>query len=583
MERRVLLAIFLAFLVLYTWQALFVKPVPKPAPGQAAKTTAPAAAGAVQTPAPAPGPTTGASESTTPPAPAEASVPAAAAVVGETAERDIRVETREVIAVFTNRGARLKSWRLKRYLDQAGRPQELIENLSTQPLPFTLRTGTDTIDSTLNSSLYAVSGAPPAALDAAPADLRFEYRNSAGLQAVKEFHLEPRSFMVTFRAIVRNGERAMSPAIVWGPAVGDVVEVSRYTTKAEGIVFQGGKVVRLDASAIAKQPVYEGDFKFAGVDDNYFMTVALDPGPSKVTVQPVSVPPADPKGTARELMSYSIEPHAADAQKFFVGPKDFDLLTSIDPDLAKSINFGTFTIIVVPLLRSLKWVNGYIGNYGWSIIILTFIINVILFPLRHKSVVSMRKMQEIQPEVKAIQDRYKNLKATDPAKQKMNQELMTLYKERGVNPASGCVPMLLTFPFIFAFYALLSTAIELRGAPWFGWIHDLSAHDPYFVVPILMGLSQIWQQRLAPATGMDPVQQKMMLFMPVFFTFLFLWYPSGVALYWFVNNIWAIGQQYLTNYMIGPPKIARPAGSSASERRMKRVGGGKTDAARDNN
>jgi len=200
-------------------------------------------------------------------------------------------------------------------------------------------------------------------------------------------------------------------------------------------------------------------------------------------------------------------------------------------------------------------------------------------------VVSMRKMQEIQPEVKAIQDRYKGLKATDPAKQKMNQELMELYKQRGVNPASGCVPMLLTFPFIFAFYALLSTAIELRGAPWFGWIHDLSAHDPYFVVPILMGVSQVWQQRLAPAAGMDPVQQKMMLFMPVFFTFLFLWYPAGVALYWFVNNIWAIGQQYLTNYMIGPPKLA-PAGgggSSAAARRMRRVGSGKTDAARENN
>ena len=127
---------------------------------------------------------------------------------------------------------------------------------------------------------------------------------------------------------------------------------------------------------------------------------------------------------------------------------------------------------------SLKWVNGYVGNYGWSIIILTVIINVIMFPLRHKSVVSMRKMQEIQPEVKAIQDRYAKLKATDPAKQKMNQELMALYRERGVNPASGCVPMLLTLPVLFAFYALLSTAIELRGAPFVFWIHDLSAPDP---------------------------------------------------------------------------------------------------------
>jgi len=237
-------------------------------------------------------------------------------------------------------------------------------------------------------------------------------------------------------------------------------------------------------------------------------------------------------------------------------------------------------VIVVPLLRSLKWVNGYVGNYGWAIILLTFFINVILFPLRHKSVVSMRKMQEIQPEVKAIQERYKNLKATDPAKQKMNTEMMALYKEKGVNPASGCVPMLLTMPFIFAFYALLSTAIELRGAPFIFWVHDLSAHDPYFVTPILMGVSQIWQQRLTPAAGMDPIQQKMTMLMPVFFTFLFLWYPSGVALYWLINNVFAIGQQYATNYMIGPPKIrGAVSGGTATERRMKRVGGGKTDAA----
>jgi YidC/Oxa1 family membrane protein insertase len=601
MERRVLLAIFLAFLVLYTWQALFVKPVPKPGAATAGATAgatsgatpaadaaAPAATGAGATESAAAAgslaPAASAEGATPTPSPADA---AAAPLVSETAERDVRVETAEVIAVFTNRGARLKSWRLKRYHNQANEPQELIENtLSSQPLPFTLRTGTGSVDTRLNTALYTVAGAPASSPAGSPVDLRFEYRDSAGLQALKEFHLDPASFVLTFRATVTNGEQAIIPSIVWGPAIADVGEVSRYTTKAEGILFQDGKVVRLDASKIAKQSAYEGDFKYAGVDDNYFITAALQAGASRVTFQPVAIPPAGPKGTARELVSYSVEPRTSAPQKFFVGPKDFDLLTAIDRDVAKAINFGYFEIIVVPLLRSLKWVNGYIGNYGWSIILLTFIINLILFPLRHKSVVSMRKMQEIQPEVKAIQDRYKNVKATDPAKQKMNQELMELYKVRGVNPASGCVPMLLTFPFIFAFYALLSTAIELRGAPWFGWIHDLSAHDPYFVVPILMGVSQVWQQRLAPAAGMDPVQQKMMLFMPVFFTFLFLWYPAGVALYWFVNNIWAIGQQYLTNYMIGPPKLAAAAGgggSSAAARRMRRVGSGKTDAARENN
>ena len=585
MERRVLLAIFLAFLVLYVWQAVFVKPVPKPLPGTNAGTAAATATGA--------GPARGSAQQPGEGAPSAAIVkpvmpsgPVAAPLVADNSERDVRVETRDVIAVFTNRGARLKSWRLKRYLDQQRQPQELVENqISTQPLPFTLRTTNEAeqgVTATLNDALYTVAGAPAGTTESSsPIDLRFEYRDSAGVHAVKEFHLDPASYIITFRATITEDDRPLTTSIVWGPAVGDTGEQSSYVKKAEGIVFENGKVVRIVPKDIVKQPMHDGDFKYAGVDDNYFMTVALEPGPSKVTFQPVTIPPpADSKVPPRELVAYSLEPHRDTPVTFFAGPKDFDVLSAIDRDLARAIDFGMFAVIVVPLLRSLKWVNGYVGNYGWAIIILTFIINAILFPLRHKSVVSMRKMQEIQPEVKAIQERYSKLKATDPAKQKMNQEMMALYKERGVNPASGCVPMLMTMPFIFAFYALLSTAIELRGAPFFGWIHDLSAHDPYFVTPVLMGLSQIWQQRLTPAAGMDPIQQKMTMLMPVFFTFLFLWYPSGVALYWLINNVFAIGQQYTTNYMIGPPKIRSVAtGGTATERRMKRVGGGKTDAA----
>ena len=581
MERRVLLAIFLAFLVLYVWQAIFVKPVPKPPPTAPNASTTTSGAPVATSDATQPGAATAEKPPPTTPA-----APAAAPLIAERAERDVRVETREVIAVFTNRGGVLKSWRLKHYRDQKGQPQELVENqVEGQPLPFTLRTSSDQVTATLNHALYTVSGAPEGAGEVtSPVDLRFEYRDSADVHAVKTFHLEPSSYVVTVETMLTEGDRALTPTIVWGPGIGEYGESSSFAKKAEGIVFETGKAVRIAQKDVGKQPLREGDFRYVGVDDNYFLTAALQPGPSKVTFHAVTIPPPTGSKTPRELVSYAIEPIRGDTPiRFFVGPKDFDVLTGIDPDLAKAIDFGMFTIIVVPLLRSLKWVNGYVGNYGWSIIILTFIINAIMFPLRHKSVVSMRKMQEIQPEVKAIQDRYSKLKATDPAKQKMNQELMALYKERGVNPASGCVPMLLTMPFIFAFYALLSTAIELRGAPFVGWIHDLSAHDPYFVTPILMGVSQIWQQKLAPAAGVDPIQQKMMMLMPVFFTFLFLWYPAGVALYWFVNNIWAIGQQYATNYMIGPPNIVAATKASAGERRMKRVGGGKTDAAaRDN-
>jgi YidC/Oxa1 family membrane protein insertase len=254
------------------------------------------------------------------------------------------------------------------------------------------------------------------------------------------------------------------------------------------------------------------------------------------------------------------------------------VLAAVNRDLVRAIHFGMFSWLVVPLLRALKWINVYIGNYGWSIIALTVLINLVMFPLRHKSVVSMRRMQEIQPQVKAIQDRYAHLKMTDPSRQNMNKEMMQLYKERGVNPASGCVPMLLTLPVLFAFYAMLSVAIELRGAPFIGWIKDLSTFDPWFVTPVLMGATQFIQQRMTPATG-DPAQQRIMLFMPLIFMTMFIWAPSGLVLYWTVSNLWAIGQQVITNRMIGPApqRTLRPA----AERKLKNAGAGRTDAAKE--
>ena len=213
--------------------------------------------------------------------------------------------------------------------------------------------------------------------------------------------------------------------------------------------------------------------------------------PVALHFEPVPVPAREgadpPPPYVAWSIQYSSPPNGA---AFFVGPKDFDVLAAVDRELVRAIDFGMFAFLVVPLLRALKWVNVYVGNYGWSIVVLTVLINVAMFPLRHKSVVSMRRMQEIQPEIKAIQDRYANLKMTDPARQKMNTEMMALYKERGVNPASGCVPMLLTLPVLFAFYAMLSVAIELRGAPFIGWIKDLSVHDPLFITPVADGRSR---------------------------------------------------------------------------------------------
>src|SRR5215471_20744174 len=338
MERRVLIAIFLSFIVLYAYQALVGKPTPrKPAP------VAPSAPASTQTTSPA-GVT-----ATSPPSPTLA--PAAATLVGDTAEREIRVETRDVIAVFTNRGARLKSWRLKKYLDQQRQPQELIEQTPSHPLPFTLRTADEQLNATLNDSLYSASTVPSTVI-AGPIDVRFEYKNEAGVRAVKEFHLAPDSYMIEFRTEVAAAERAVSPAIVWGPAVGVIAEVSRYTQKAEGLFLrpEARKAERLSAKNITEQPLHEGEFLFAGVDDNYFMTVAIPTGPIRITFQNVAIPPPPPsKDAPRELVSFSIEPKGTQPLQFFAGPKDFDVLTAIGPQYTKAINFGMFDIIVVPL------------------------------------------------------------------------------------------------------------------------------------------------------------------------------------------------------------------------------------------
>jgi YidC/Oxa1 family membrane protein insertase len=332
--------------------------------------------------------------------------------------------------------------------------------------------------------------------------------------------------------------------------------------KAQAVYSIGGKVQRILPNKLTEAPRHQGNFDFAGVETHYFTSVAVKPGSAEVEYYPLSIPSkTGEQTTSRDYIGYDIRfqsmPNGPSNVRFYVGPKHFGTMREVDTDLVRVIWFGMFAFLCVPLLSALNWLHGFIGNYGWSIIALTVIINAAMFPLRHKSNASMRKMQAIQPQVKAIQDRYSKLKTTDPARQKMNTELMELYRQKGVNPASGCVPMLLTFPVLFAFYSLLSEAIELRGAPFIWWIHDLAAPDPYYVFPILMGASQILQQRLMPMTGGDPVQQKMMMFMPVFFTFLFLTSPAGLAVYWFASNVLIIGQQLLTNKLIGPPERAR--------------------------
>ncbi len=227
----------------------------------------------------------------------------------------------------------------------------------------------------------------------------------------------------------------------------------------------------------------------------------------------------------------------------YLGPKDLDILKTQGENLATILDFGWFDFVSKPLLIALKYSNKLTGNYGIDIIILTIIIKIIFFPLSHKSYKSMKKMQELQPMITKLRERYKD------DKERMNREVMGLYRSQKANPLGGCLPMLLQFPVFIALYKVLLVSIELRHAPFIFWIQDLSAKDPYYITPLLMGASMFIQQKMTPTAG-DPTQAKMMLMMPVVFTFLFLSFPSGLVIYWLVNNVLSISQQLYTNKYI---------------------------------
>ena len=638
MEKRVLLAVFLSFLVLFIYQSLVVGPPPAPEE-RFAESPAPQS---LSQPTP---------ETVTPPAavsgsevPPALSDPVPEPIVSDETPRDIVVESEWIRAKFANRGAVLVSWQLKDYLDEDGQPVELVPQLNQcvdgngepvgslypnsqlvearcrdennepvefaprelspeEPWPFSLMFDDPQLTARLDQALFKPS-AYDLQLSGEPRTLVFEYEDSTGLKARKEFRFQPDvyPYLLSFTAAVSSGAGALNPRVRWGPAVGGTQPGASRLALPPGGLFYGSeeRVRRLTPSAVRARSTYDGQFDFVGVDGQYFLVAAL-PGPQQASVDYAPVcrrldcglpvgwlgrlfgrreaPVIAPEiGVDLVAFDLSLADGPTDVT-FFLGPKDFEGLQAVHPDLVRSINFGRWlSAVVVPLHKTLNWINGLVGNYGWSIIILTILINIAIFPLNHKSVVSMRKMQELQPEMKAIQARYANLKATDPAKQKMSQEVMELYRRRGVNPASGCLPMLLTMPVLFAFFRLLPNAIELWGAPFMFWITDLSLKDPLYIAPLLMGGTMFIQQRMTPAAG-DPMQQKIMMYMPVIFLTFFLFMPSGLVLYWLTSNVFRIGQQILTNRIIGPPVVrtVRPA----AERRVKKVGKGKTEAVKE--
>jgi YidC/Oxa1 family membrane protein insertase len=522
--------------------------------------------------------------------------------VADSQAREVVVESEFVRAVFSNRGATLVSWQIKGYTDETGDAVELIptEAPPGTSAPLSLRVPDAGITARLEEALFRPS-VDRLQLGGDPATLVFEYEDSSGLRARKSFTFqalpdcqdrareeacEPQPYLMRFAASVSTTAGTLPVTIRWGPAIGgERTGGSRmsfpqfpaavlYGRAFENGLLQDVDIYREQPAGLRERSTYEGQLDFVGVDNKYFLVAAL-PGArqSRVDYAPVSA-----VGLEYDLVAFDLTVDGGEGDlPIFIGPKDFDLLRAVHPDLVRAVDFGFLSVIVVPLHQTLKWLHGYVGNWGWSIILLTVLINVLIFPLRHKSVVSMRKMQELQPEMKAIQARYANLKATDPGKQKMNQEVMELYRKHGANPASGCLPMLATMPILISFYRLLSVAIELRGAPFMLWITDLSVRDPLYVTPVVMGATMVFQQKLSP-TSAEPMQQKMMMAMPVVFTFMFLYAPSGLVVYWLTSNVIGIGQQLLTNRIAGPAKkhqVRPPA-----ERLVKAAAPKQPDAAR---
>jgi YidC/Oxa1 family membrane protein insertase len=308
------------------------------------------------------------------------------------------------------------------------------------------------------------------------------------------------------------------------------------------------------ASAKSGPIANAGSYVFAGLQDQYFAAVAL-PKPGQ-TIELTALSDALPyPAKSTDFMPFvgaGLSIAGRNQFTMFVGPKDLDLLGETDKRLVSLVDWGWFGWIGRPLFAALRWLDAnVVHNWGWSIILLTIIINTALIPLSLSSMKSMKKMQSLQPEIQRINDKYKGVGFNDPKKQDQNKEVMDLYNKHGVNPAGGCVPMLLQFPFFIGFYKVLNVATELRGTPWY-WVHDLSQPEtiPVRILPLLMIGSQFYLQKMTPTSGMDPSQARMMLLMPLMMGFLFYNASSGLVLYWLTGNLFGIGKQLLFNKMI---------------------------------
>ncbi|MFZ0428394.1 MAG: membrane protein insertase YidC, partial [Acidobacteriota bacterium] len=526
-ERRLLIAILLSIAILFGTPYLYQRFFPSPPEEAATQQTAPE-----NTPTP---------RATRPPRVAEAEPPAAPAAEGTPATqvnvRFVTAENDALILRFSSRGGVLVGAKLKKYTGRNQEPLELVPQIlpADFPRPLSLTSSNRRLEARLGDAVYEIAGTTANHLTG-PADLTFEYR-ADGLQVRKTISVPKEGYDLKVSVEATENGEPLPLGVVLGTGIGEIE--SRAETdfsNPEVAYYQDGSVERHTVSNLEKAAVtVPGSVPWVALDGKYFAFIMVAPEEmDELQMQAMAwkQPPVEgeKEGETLNFAQATADLMTPSSFGFFVGPKDHKILATIEPTLPSLIDYGWFGVLVKPLLAALNWVHGYVHNYGWAIIILTFLINLALFPVRYKQITSMQKMSELQPKLRSIQDRYKRMKRDDPRKQQMNAEVMALYKENGVNPLGGCLPLVIQMPILFAFYRMLAASIELRGAPFIFWIHDLSQYDPYYITPIVMGLTMVGQQKMTPTAG-DPTQRKMMMFLPVVFTFFFLHVSSGLAIY----------------------------------------------------
>lgn len=535
-EKRLPLALALMMLVLLASQYLF-----KPAPGP--KPVAPVNNKTATTLATKPAPVTPSSQ-------AIAQASSTAGQIQASAELTTDIDTELYHIEFTNRGAAIKSWVLKEYRDNAGKPLELINPAAKNvPLPFSIEIRDRKLSVDPNNVLYQ----PTISADA------IEYVFSDGKTTIRKwFRFGHDSYLANVRSLVLENNTPVPHFLMWRGGFGDLkIRNAVATERTVRYDSTAGKLVAKTVKDAKNGPITDtGNYTFAGLEDSFFAAVALPIEPSSLEIRTYSddiTAPGEDKPLA--YIGDGISTGVQNEFSLYVGPKDIDILRKVNPKLEQLVDWGFFGIIAKPLFLWLNWVHDHwTNNYGWAIILVTLIINLALFPFRLTSLKSARKMQKLQPQIQAINAKYKNISIRDPKKAEQNQEIMALYKKEGVNPLGGCLPMLVQLPFFYAFYRVLSIAIELRHAPWL-WVPDLSSAEtlPIHLLPIILIATQFFSQKLTPAAGVDPNQQRMMLFMPLMFGFMFYYASAGLVLYWLTGNVVGIAQQLVINRFMPAP------------------------------